>query len=620
MSVVYRARDTQLERDVAVKVMHAFLAEQAEAKERFHREAVAVARLRHDHIIEIFDYSGEEAAQSYIVTQLVSGSSLAELIKRQPIHPPEAALVLARPIADALAHAHDHGVIHRDLKPENILVAKDGTLKLTDFGIARMLDNQTLTMTGTLLGSPAYMAPEYIDGEETDARSDIFSFGAMLYQFTVGRLPFEALSPHALLKKIVACEYFVPEQANPQVHAQIARLIKRCLARRPDARFQTARELVQAIDALLVRLGVDAQADLPRLLGDPAQYGESLGGSLTGTYVRLGKGLLKERRVGSATEDFDRVLNMKPDHPEVRRIVRRLSRRATLTRVVRDGALAVAGAAVLTVGVGSFWGSPSSQTLVAPVLTPLAAIAPATRNVAFSLRGRGDLFVGERLVRKSVTGGVATELVPGTYTVRFVGAQRSSEHELVVPREGAMPPVALDVTPEPAPRKDTAARPSQIVVDLKKKKSPEFRIQDGVWVDVYVDGQLVGKQKPTPIRDLALTYGEHTVRFENPYAYPAEITVRVSDTEPPALDPIVLRPRPARLLITNAPAGALVQVGENRRVGLVPGDPVNVPIAEMSGTVVEWVSVIVGDQVIARKRLTFKPGADQTLAVERNPL
>ena len=152
MSVVYKARDTELEREVAVKVMHAFLAEQPEARARFRREAVAVARLRHPHIIEIFDYSGESATESYIVTELVDGFALSELVQQGAIHPPEAALVLARPIVDALVHAHGHGVIHRDLKPENILVARDGTLKLTDFGIARMLDIQTLTVTGTLLG------------------------------------------------------------------------------------------------------------------------------------------------------------------------------------------------------------------------------------------------------------------------------------------------------------------------------------------------------------------------------------------------------------------------------------------------------------------------------------
>ncbi|MEO1172436.1 MAG: serine/threonine-protein kinase, partial [Myxococcota bacterium] len=156
MSVVYRAHDEKLRRDVAVKVMHTFLAEQAEAKERFHREAIAVARLRHRNIIEVFDYAGVEASHSYIVQELVEGGSLADFLHRTPLPEPELALVLARPIADALCHAHENGVIHRDLKPENILVGANGALKLTDFGIARMLDNQTLTVTGTLLGSPAY--------------------------------------------------------------------------------------------------------------------------------------------------------------------------------------------------------------------------------------------------------------------------------------------------------------------------------------------------------------------------------------------------------------------------------------------------------------------------------
>src|SRR6201995_3830802 len=121
----------------------------------------------------------------------IDGIAFADAVKAGPLACPEAALILARPIADALECARRGGVVHRDLKPENILLGHTGELKLTDFGIARILDNQTMTMTGTLLGSPAYMAPEYIEGYATDERADIFSFGAMLYLVTVGRLPFE---------------------------------------------------------------------------------------------------------------------------------------------------------------------------------------------------------------------------------------------------------------------------------------------------------------------------------------------------------------------------------------------------------------------------------------------
>ncbi len=625
MSVVYRARDTLLQRDVAVKVMHAFLAEQVEAKERFHREAVAVARLRHPHIIEIHDYSGETAAQSYIVTELVHGTSLADSLKKTPLYPPEAALVLARPIADALRHAHEHGVIHRDLKPENILVAADGTLKLTDFGIARMLDNQTLTITGTLLGSPAYMAPEYIEGEATDERGDIFSFGAMLYQFAVGRLPFEALSPHALLKKIVGCEYLWPEQANPQVHAQLARIIKRCLMRRPEERYASAKELLVGIDAALARLGLEADAELPDLLAHPHAYGERLQGTLVDTYVDLGKAALRERRVGTASEDFDRVLNLDPEHAEVRRLVRRLSRRATLSRIVRDGALAVAGAAALTLGVGTLYtGGAEPAPLPAPIDRERLV---AFRNVVFLLRGRGDLEINGERIKERVTGTYPHELPPGEHRIRFIGADRVDSATLKVPAEGPVDALTMDVTPPPtpaqvsataAPPRRPAGAPEPIVTDPNKKKTPEFRIARGAWVNVYVDGQLVAREKPSPIRDIPLTYGVHTLRFSNPFADSEEITIRVSDTEPPVLEPIVLKPKPARLHINGAPSGARVQVA-GKTVGLNPGEPVYVPM-ESTDEVQHEVVVLVGDQVVAKNRLAFRAGRDQTLAVQRNPL
>jgi hypothetical protein len=618
MSVVYRARDLQLQRDVAVKVMHAFLAEQPEAKERFHREAVAVARLRHPHIIEIYDYSGEDAAQSYIVTELVLGSSLAELLKRRPLYPPEAALVLARPIADALVHAHEHGVVHRDLKPENILVGQDGALKLTDFGIARMLDNQTLTVTGTLLGSPAYMAPEYIDGESTDERSDIFSFGAMLYQFTVGRLPFEALSPHALLKKIVSCEYLQPEQANPQVHAQIARIVRRCLARRPESRYQTAKELRTALDGVLERLGIDPETDRAVLLADGATYGEKLGKDLVGRYVSLGKGLLKERRVGAATEDFDRVLNLDPEHPEVRKIVRRLTRRATVSRIVRDGAIAIIGAAALTYGVAHL------LEHVAPPAEefPVVAVQQPLRAVGFVLRGRGDLYIGEELVERNVTGQVGHELPPGEYRVRFVGAEHTDEQVLVVPTEGAPKPLVLEsLAPAPAPRESpTTTAVRRVIADPSKHKLVTFRVKDGLVTNLYVDGKLVRTGAQSPIKDVDLTYGEHRVRFATDFTEPAEIVVPVSDTEPPEIDPIVLKAQPARLFIDGElPPGAFVDVADKKRL-VTPGEPINIPMADTS-PVLHTVKVVVGDRVIFQSApQTFRAGRVVRLAVPKQPL
>ncbi|MCU1277451.1 MAG: serine/threonine protein kinase, partial [bacterium] len=164
MAVVYKATDTTLNREVAVKVLHPHLAEQAESRARLQREAHAVAKLRHENILEIFDYSGPDSAESYIVTEFIHGRTLKNFLVDQPLPYPEVAEMIASEVARALEHAHQFGVIHRDVKPENVMIRDDGLIKLTDFGIAQIVDKERMTVTGQLLGSPAYMAPEHVEG------------------------------------------------------------------------------------------------------------------------------------------------------------------------------------------------------------------------------------------------------------------------------------------------------------------------------------------------------------------------------------------------------------------------------------------------------------------------
>src|SRR5687768_18382494 len=181
MAVVYKGLDTSLHREVAVKVLHPHLASHEEAKKRFEREARAVAKLRHENILEIFDYSGKESADSYIVTEFIRGRTLRTFIAGHQIAFPEIAAMIVVEVCRALQHAHSLGVLHRDVKPENIMIRTDGVVKLTDFGIAQMLDHHRLTVTGQLLGSPAYMSPEHIEGGQLDFRTDVFAAGIVLY-------------------------------------------------------------------------------------------------------------------------------------------------------------------------------------------------------------------------------------------------------------------------------------------------------------------------------------------------------------------------------------------------------------------------------------------------------
>jgi eukaryotic-like serine/threonine-protein kinase len=238
MSVVYKGLDTALEREVAVKVLHPHLAGKDESRRRLAREARAVARLHHPNILEVFDFSDEGAQDAFLVTEYVRGRTLKEYVDEAGhLQPPELAAMVVHEIAAALAHAHEAGVIHRDLKPENVMVREDGVLKLMDFGIARLLDiDERMTVTGALVGSPAHMAPEIIEGHEAGPQADIFSLGTILYDLIVGRLPFTASNATATLKRILDGHYEDPRQRVPTLSDELADICATCLAKDPDQR------------------------------------------------------------------------------------------------------------------------------------------------------------------------------------------------------------------------------------------------------------------------------------------------------------------------------------------------------------------------------------------------
>ncbi|MBW2507998.1 MAG: serine/threonine protein kinase, partial [Deltaproteobacteria bacterium] len=225
MATVYRARDSSLDRFVALKVLHPHLQRTTEARARFAREAKSVARLRHPHILEIYDYSGEASDETYIAAELLTGPTLKELVLNHEALPPEIAGCVAVQLADALAEAHAKGIIHRDVKPENALIHEDRCVKLTDFGIAHMVDTHNFTATGQILGSPGHMAPEQVEGRTCDARSDVFSLGTVLYFCSTGRLPFVGRNPHHLLKLLLGGEYPDPVRLRPEIGADLAAIM-----------------------------------------------------------------------------------------------------------------------------------------------------------------------------------------------------------------------------------------------------------------------------------------------------------------------------------------------------------------------------------------------------------
>ena len=253
MGEVYRARDTRLDRTVAIKILPEHLSSNPQLRERFDREAKAVSSLSHPHICPLYDV-GHQDGIYYLVMEHLEGETLASRLKKGPL-PPERAVEYAIQIADALDTAHRHGVIHRDLKPGNIMLTKTGA-KVLDFGLAKVrgaepvagmtaLPTQTtpLTVEGTILGTLQYMAPEQLEGKEADARTDIFALGAVIYEMATGRKAFEGKSQASLISAIMSTE--PPPISTPQTMTPPAldHVVRSCLAKDREARWQSARDL-----------------------------------------------------------------------------------------------------------------------------------------------------------------------------------------------------------------------------------------------------------------------------------------------------------------------------------------------------------------------------------------
>ncbi|HEY3971389.1 MAG TPA: protein kinase [Candidatus Sulfotelmatobacter sp.] len=255
MGEVYRARDTRLEREVAIKVLPELVSSEPDRLHRFEVEAKAAAALNHPNILAVYQM-GTYAGVPYLVSELLEGKTLAESVRRGPLAMRKA-LDYAVQIAQGLAAAHEKGIVHRDLKPDNLFVTKDGRIKILDFGLAKVTqpkdsatDAQTLTMPGVAMGTVGYMSPEQVRGLATDHRTDIFAFGAILYEMVKGKRAFERSTSADTMSAILNEEPVPLSELAPDTPMALQRVILRCLEKNAEQRFQSASDLAFALEAL----------------------------------------------------------------------------------------------------------------------------------------------------------------------------------------------------------------------------------------------------------------------------------------------------------------------------------------------------------------------------------
>ena len=535
MAVVYRGLDTSLQREVAVKILHPHLAKEEESKQRFQREAHAVAKLRHDNILEIYDYSGMESEESFIVTEFIHGQTLKAFLSRNPISHPEVAAMIVVEVGRALTHAHSLGIIHRDIKPENIMIRRDGRVKLMDFGIAQIIDVQKLTVTGQLLGSPAYMAPELVKGRPLDFRSDVFSTGTLLYQLATGEMPFKGRNPHEVLKRIADGQFLTPEIANPLVDGKLGRIIRKALAHDPDDRYQEIKLLEVDLLDFLADVGIeDARSELTAYFADTAGYSRALQARVIEALLKRGRKALQAREKVRALGYFDRLLCADPRNAEVLHYLEHISRQRRLGR-----ALAVL---VLVVGLGSgawavaaFWpeGTRPGSDGRAPGLDGGSASDLAKRDLRLADARR------PRDLRRASDG----------KTRRFATAKRALRRAHIV-----------HLRPQPVAR--------QIEIQPHPKA-----------VTIFLDNKKLGDYGPD-LRTISLSPGAHRLTLRNEACCFDRVIELAADADPKRLR-LRLAWKPGQVLVRIVPTSVQANVAVGNQV-VRPGQSIAVPIPKTS--------------------------------------
>jgi serine/threonine-protein kinase len=531
MATVFRARDSRLDRDVALKVMHPHLRAAREARARFSREARSVARLRHPNILEIYDSSDEDSEESYIATELLTGPTLKAFAESHDPIPAEIAACFTILIARALHCAHDAGIVHRDVKPENVLLHENRTIKLTDFGIAQMLDAQSFTATGQILGSPGHMAPEQVEGGECDARTDVFALGTVLYYLSVGRLPFTGKNPHQILKRVVDGDFLDPLRARPSIGTRLQHIINQALAKHPDDRYQRIEALEEDLIEFVAEVGIEEpESWLANYLEDPAATEKELRSRVIEKLTALGQRAAASRDVTTALDYYNRVLAIDDGNDRVLDLVDRLTRRRRhrLGLIVVGSVLAALGILTIAYAFTQAKSAEAERLAQGEVKNPPGGAPQAIESIS-----RPEIEKEER-----------------------AGEEGSSLRETPGGRGG----LSTNDVADPRARR---------VVRNGGKRTVVFR-PSPMNVTIRVDDEPARNYSPSGFHSVELSPGLHRFRLApgegaQGCCEPLDFSVRI----PPGSGPHVLAKRlpfrPARLyVVSNHPADVLVGNGKAR--------------------------------------------------------
>jgi serine/threonine-protein kinase len=524
MATVFRARDRELRRDVAVKVLFPHLARRSDVVRRFQREARAAASLEHANILRIYDVGGAEGDDPpYIVMELIRGRTLLQEIEARGAMLAEVAACIGAVLCDALAAAHAAGVIHRDVKPTNILIAPGGRLLLADFGVARLeTEDSLVTRTGALLGTPAYMSPEQAIGDIATAKSDLYSLGSTIYQLATGALPYGG-SPAKVLSLIAAGQLVPPARRRQACGADLSRLVVAAMATEPGDRPASAAAMAAELRGFVTAGGLgDAGEELAAYFEDPDGFLRARQPIVVSALVAAARAAIAGDKPPRAMALADRASALAPDDPAVAAVVRSVTEGGHAMR--RKRRLVIGGLAVVLAGGATAGGLAIARSLSAPErrsgtlanIDPLATIAPASERDAAAPPDLGPGLAAAPQV--SAPGDARPASLPGP------GAGLDARGTLVRPGPAPQAPSAAGRRHDPRPPADAAPELASLTpppIDARLAPEPDVPrdagghviVHNDLWCNVWIDGVDRGSRR-NELLDVAA--GHHVVRCVNP--------------------------------------------------------------------------------------------------------
>ena len=554
MATVFQGRHTALNRDVAIKIIHPGLAQNERNRKRFAREAKAIEKLDHKNIVKIWDYSEDLESDDgykscYIITELVQGLNLSQLMAEQEEIPSEVIALIGIEVCNALAYAHSKGFIHRDIKPDNIMLRTDGAIKLLDFGIARFAEEDSLTLTKSLVGSPAFMSPEQAMDESEgalDHRSDLFSLGIVLFQLATGELPFQGSNPSIVLKNIIDNRRSQAHSITPQISLTLGDCIEGLLQTNRDLRLPDAQSVAHCLRQVWTEADLDMleeQWSLRYWLADPISYRNRLNEHLKTVLLHKGQRLTEQGKQLDAQRYLNRLLILDPDNDHVFELLQNMHTGVD-TPAIKQPSIWIYALPLVAIG-GIVWGFRPSPP--APVVSVQVSESPQNVETIIQLEEK----VNPTSIEQNGATGSSTDLEPPRELPRLKRQKKRFTNKIPT-ITGLIK--ATDKSSESSKIDNTVAQSGLLTISIPN-----------AWAEIWIDGKNYGRTGQ--VKPISLSTGTYELKLVNPYSVAHIESIEIIGDQTTHIEVRSLKRKPARLIFASTLSPECIVQLDNTSMG-----------------------------------------------------